>query len=258
MRIDSTKSAQVKQIAALQKKAKYRREEGCFVVEGLKMVAEAPADRRLCVYASDSFLSGGGEKRLDGISYTAVSDAAFKAMSDTRTPQGVLAVVKMVRWEEASLYEDPEALLVILEDLQDPGNLGTILRAGEGAGVTGVIVSRGTVDLYNPKVIRSTMGSVYRVPVVAADDLQKVLLKCRANGITSYAAHLKGTKNYEEADYKKPSAFLIGNEAAGLSEPLSRTADFLIKIPMKGAVESLNAAVAASIFLYETARQRRN
>ena len=257
MRIDSSKSGQVKHVAALQKKARYRREQGCFVVEGTKMVLEAPKDRLEAVYASDSFLRQGGDEKLKGISYMEVSDQAFKAMADTQTPQGVLAVVKAMDWKEEAFYKKEDALLMILENLQDPGNLGTILRAGEGAGVTGVIMSRETVDIYNPKVIRSTMGSIYRVPFATADDLQAVLRRCRDCGISSYAAHLHGTMNYEEADYREPAAFLIGNEAAGLSEKISSSADFLVKIPMKGAVESLNAAVAASIFMYETARQRR-
>ncbi|MGO5166094.1 MULTISPECIES: TrmH family RNA methyltransferase [unclassified Candidatus Paralachnospira] len=258
MRIDSAKSAQVKHVAALQKKARTRREEGCFVVEGIRMVAEAPADRLEAVYASDSFLSAGGAEKLSGISYIEVSDTAFKAMAETQTPQGVLAVVRMKPWEEQEIYENPNALLVILENLQDPGNLGTILRAGEGAGVTGVIMSRETVDIYNPKVIRSTMGSIYRVPFLIAEDLSAAMEQCHASGIRTCAAHLDGTMEYDRADYREKSAFLIGNEAAGLSDKLSGQADTLVKIPMMGQVESLNAAVAASVLLYEAARQRRN
>ena len=257
MRIDSAKSAQVKHVAALQKKARTRREEGCFVVEGIRMVAEAPADRLEAVYASDSFLAAGGAEKLSGISYTEVSDAAFKAMAETQTPQGVLAVVRMKPWEEQEIYGNPHALLVILENLQDPGNLGTILRAGEGAGVTGVIMSRETVDIYNPKVIRSTMGSIYRVPFLISEDLSAVMEQCHAHGIKTCAAHLRGTMDYDRADYREKSAFLIGNEAAGLSDALSGQADTLVKIPMLGKVESLNAAVAASVLLYEAARQRR-
>lgn len=259
MRIDSSSNGQIKHVAALQKRARYRRECGCFVVEGIRMVLEAPADKVEAVYASESFLRQGGDRRLEGISYTEVSDQAFRAMADTQTPQGILAVVRAMKWSEEDIYDKKEEipLLMLLENLQDPGNLGTILRAGEGAGVTGVIMSRETVDIYNPKVIRSTMGAIYRVPFMISDDLQAVPGQCRKRGIVSYAAHLHGTMNYEEADYRKPAAFLIGNEAAGLSEKISKEADFLVKIPMKGAVESLNAAVAASIFMYETARQRR-
>ena len=259
MRIESQKSGQVRRVAALQKKSRLRREEGCFVVEGIKMVLEAPAERRETVYASDYFLRQGGEEQLGrlGIPYTEVSDQAFRAMTDTMTPQGILAVVRALSWNESDLYKKENALLLILENLQDPGNLGTIIRAGEGAGVTGVIMSRDTVDIYNPKVIRSTMGSIYRVPFVTAEDLAEVPARCRRHGIRSFAAHLQGTADYDEKDYQQGCAFLIGHEAAGLSRTLAEAADELVKIPMKGAVESLNAAVAASVFMYEAARQRR-
>ena len=257
MRIESSKSSQIRHVAALQKKARYRKEEKAFVVEGIKMVEEAPPEKIRAVYASDSFLERGGARSLAGIPYTEVSDAAFKAMSDTQTPQGVLAVVDAMEWDPEELLGGEAPLLILLEGLQDPGNLGTILRAGEGAGVTGVIMSRDTVDVYNPKVIRSTMGSVYRVPFMVSEDLRETLAQCRRRGIVSFAAHLSGTSDYDRRDYRGPSAFLIGNEAAGLSEELSEAADARVKIPMKGSVESLNAAVAASVFLYEAARQRR-
>ena len=257
MRIESSKSSQIRHVAALQKKARYRKEEKAFVVEGIKMVEEAPPEKIRAVYASDSFLERGGARSLAGIPYTEVSDAAFKAMSDTQTPQGVLAVVDAMEWDPEELLGGEAPLLILLEGLQDPGNLGTILRAGEGAGVTGVIMSRDTVDIYNPKVIRSTMGSIYRVPFMVSEDLRGTLAQCRRRGIVSFAAHLSGTSDYDRRDYRGPSAFLIGNEAAGLSEELSEAADARVKIPMKGSVESLNAAVAAAVFLYEAARQRR-
>lgn len=258
MRIDSIKSSQVKYVAALQKKARYRREQGAFVVEGIKMVMEVPKERLLAVYVSDSFLKQGGEERLGGIPYTEVSDAALKAMADTQTPQGILAVVKAMDWKKEDFQGENKTFLIVLENLQDPGNLGTIFRAAEGAGATGILMSRETVDIYNPKVIRSTMGSIYRMPFAVCEDLEETLCECRKAGVVSYAAHLGGAKNYEEADYRNPIAFLIGNEAVGLSEKISAAADFLVKIPMKGQTESLNAAVAASVLMYEAARQRRH
>lgn len=258
MRIDSSKSAQVRHVAELQKKARKRREEGLFIVEGIRMVQEVPRDRVEAVYASDSFLAQGGEEKLRDLSYTQVSDQAFKAMTDTQTPQGVLAVVRAVSYTEEDLLRAEKPLLMILENLQDPGNLGTILRAGEGAGVTGVIVTRETVDVFNPKVIRSTMGSIYRMPFVVTEDLSETLKKCKAAGIRTCAAHLKGTNNYEQGDYTGATAFLIGNEAAGLTDATAEACDLLVKIPMAGQVESLNAAIAATILMYETARQRRN
>ena len=150
-------------------------------------------------------------------------------------------------------------LLMILEDLQDPGNLGTILRTGEGAGVTGIILSKNSVDIYNPKVIRSTMGSVYRMPFYYTSSIQEEILPwLREKKITGYAAHLEGKNSYDQEDYTKGTAFFIGNEGNGLSRELSQKADIWIRIPMEGQVESLNAAMASGILMYEASRQRRN
>ena len=145
----------------------------------------------------------------------------------------------------------------MLEDIQDPGNLGTMIRAGEGAGIQGVIMSKGTVDVFNPKTIRATMGSIYRIPFYYAEDLHVCIEDMKRKGICVYAAHLKGEKSYDLADYTKPSAFLIGNEGNGLKDETAELATAYLKIPMLGQVESLNAAIAATLFAYEAARQRR-
>lgn len=155
------------------------------------------------------------------------------------------------------MLEARQPLLMILEDLQDPGNLGTILRTGEGAGVSGVILNKNCVDLYNPKVIRSTMGSVYRMPVLTVDSISDILPELKKQGVRTYAAHLRGEHFYDQEDFRGKTAFFIGNEGNGLSDELSGQADCLIKIPMLGQVESLNAAMAAGILMYETSRQRR-
>ena len=150
-----------------------------------------------------------------------------------------------------------QMLFILLEDLQDPGNLGTIFRVGEGAGIDGIIMSSKTVDVYNPKVIRSTMGSVYRVPFLYVEDLRAVARMLQEQGVGVYAADLAGAKDYDEFDYVKGTAFLVGNEASGLREATAACADGILRIPMEGKVESLNAAVASSILLYEAYRQRR-
>ena len=258
--ISSTSNAQVKAVAALVKKAKARREQDLFVVEGIRMFREIPAGRLHKAYVSESFLSQpGNETLLERCPWEAVKDEVFKAMSDTQTPQGILALAKQYEYELSDLLSAPgPAHLMILENLQDPGNLGTILRAGEGAGITGVIMSRDTVDIYNPKVVRSTMGSAFRVPFLYTDDLPGTVRELKAGGIRLFAAHLEGRNNYEEEDYTGNTGFLIGNEGNGLTEELSAAADAWVKIPMAGKVESLNAAVAASILMFETARQRRS
>jgi TrmH family RNA methyltransferase len=156
------------------------------------------------------------------------------------------------------MIADPKACLLLLEDIRDPGNLGTMIRTAEGAGVTGIILNGSSVDIYNPKVIRSTMGSIYRVPFYYAEDFFEVLTEVKKQGIIIYAAHLLGKPYDTEDSFRMKCAFLIGNEANGLSKEVSAMADALIKIPMAGKVESLNAAVAAAILMYEAARQRKN
>lgn len=264
--ITSTGNNHVRAVSALAKKAKARREQGLFIVEGAKMFSELPKEKLKETYVSESFLRQHGERAddlLKGIHYEEVSDDVMKYMSDTQTPQGILAVAEQFRHTLDEVLEiggedGKRAHLMILETIQDPGNLGTILRAGEGAGITGVVMNSTTADIYNPKVIRSTMGSIYRVPFVYVDDLQKALMTVKSRGIRLYAAHLKGTGNYEDEDYRKDTGFLIGNEANGLTEETAAAADCYVKIPMAGKVESLNAAVAASVLMFEAARQRRN
>lgn len=258
--ISSTSSQQMKLVAALQKKSKARKEHGLFVVEGLKMFLEAPEKWIYRVYVSESFEKNGANRaHLEGRRYEVVTDEVFGSISDTQTPQGVLALVKCPAYDLEQILGARNTIphLVFLESLRDPGNLGTILRAGEGAGITGVIMDENTVDIFNPKVIRSTMGSIYRVPFLCSCSLKLAAAQAKSRGIRLYAAHLKGTSDYDQADYTGPCGFLIGNEANGLSEEAAALADSYIRIPMEGRVESLNAAVACSVLNFETARQRR-
>jgi len=238
------------------KKSKARNEQALFVVEGRKMAEEIPANWLKKTYVSESFLQA-NESFLANWDYEVVSDSVFKAVSDTQTPQGILCLVKKPEYELEQLLAGEDTHLLILESIQDPGNLGTMLRTGEGAGISGVIMNQTTVDLFNPKTIRSTMGSIYRVPFYVAQDLKGTIQDLKKRGISVYAAHLKGTLSYDEPDYKKPTAFMIGNEGNGLSDEIADCADTYIKIPMQGQVESLNAAISATLLMYETNRQRR-
>ena len=258
--ITSTKNDQVKAVIELKKKARARNEQGLFVVEGVRMAAELPKDQVKSVYVSETFAKDPANAAFlaEYPGYELVSDQVFAAMSDTQTPQGVLALVRQFSYGmDEILKSDRPAHLMVLENLQDPGNLGTILRAGEGAGITGLIMSRDTVDIFNPKTIRSTMGSIYRMPFLYTEDLKKDISELQKEGIHFYAAHLKGKASYDEADYQKPSAFLIGNEGNGLTTEIADLADVYIRIPMEGKLESLNAAMAAGILMYEANRQRR-
>jgi len=260
--ISSQSNPQIKNLALLQKKAKARDEQGVFVIEGFKMYEEA-RDMGLLVkaYVSESFyqdMLGKQPDYFDGTDYEIVTDSVYKAVSETMTPQGIMGLVKKQEYDPEKILSSPNAFLLLLEDIRDPGNLGTMIRTAEGAGVTGIIANNGTVDLYNPKVVRSTMGSIFRMPFCQTENFYDFLKDIKEHNISIYAAHLNGTYYYEQEGYIDKCAFLIGNEANGLSEQASALADKLIKIPMAGKVESLNAAVAAAILMYEAARQRNN
>lgn len=254
--ITSTSNGQVKQAAALAKRAKERRQTGLFVVEGRKMYEEAPEDWVEKVYVTEHYIEEYGQPK-GSCSWETVTEDVMRAMADTQTPQGILALVRQPRWKMEDVWRGEKPHMIFLETLQDPGNLGTILRAGEGAGLTGVVMNRETADIFNPKVIRSTMGSIYRMPFFYSQDLREDLKKWKSRGICLYAAHLKGSRPYDEADYRQPAAFLIGNESQGLTEETADLADCRIRIPMEGQVESLNAAVASAVLMYEARRQRR-
>ena len=261
--ITSNSNAKVKQLITWQKKRKAREEDGIYIVEGLRMFVEAPQDKVREVYVSESFYRKRREElQLDtwGKKLEILSDSVYGHVSDTKTPQGVLVVMEQMQYSFEEVIAEKEGrapLLMVLDNLQDPGNLGTILRAGEAAGVTGVILSSDCVDIYNPKVIRSTMGSVFRMPFIYVEDLPTVVKMLGEKEIHTYAAHLQGKCSYEEEDFTKGTAFLIGNEGNGLQDEVADAAEIYVKIPMCGEVESLNAAIAASVLMFEAARQRR-
>lgn len=259
--ITSTSNNKVKRLVALRDKSKVRREEKAFIVEGAKMFGEAPKEWVREVYVSEGFLNKCDsilKAKLEAGRYEVLSDDVFKKVSDTQTPQGILAVLSMPHYELSDYVKTDNQLFIILEDIQDPGNLGTIIRSGEGAGVSGVILTKNTSDIFNPKVIRSTMGSIYRVPFFITDDIYKSINMLKENNIAVYAAHLDNSIEYDKKDYTKPTAFLIGNESMGLKRETADLATAYIKIPMLGRVESLNAALATTILMYEAGRQRRS
>lgn len=266
--ITSGENKHIKQIIQLNSKSKTRKKTGLFVVEGTKMFLEAPKEQIEMVYVSESFYTSeqgmdvlkqkGDEYTIEGELVQIVADKVFLQACDTLTPQGILTVVKQRRWSMDDMFpnDGKQPFLIVLDGLQDPGNLGTILRTGEGAGITGVIMSKTTVDTTNPKTIRATMGSVYRIPQIVAEDLEDIIRQIKERGVTTYAAHLHGKKDFYDENYEESCAFFIGNEGNGLSDEVARLADHYVKIPMEGNVESLNAAVAASIMMYECKRQR--
>ena len=259
MIITSAKSDRIKEIKKLAKSSSYRREKGVYIVEGIRMFREIPNDSISEVYVAEGAYDKLKSDILSKISEEKiifVADHIFASMSETNTPQGVLVLVKISEKTLKNIDISQRSFILIAEHLQDPGNLGTIIRTAEGAGVTGIVLSDDCVDLYNPKVIRSTMGSIFRVPVYVSQDLVGDNNWLKSRGVCIFGAHLDGKEFYDE-DYSKSCGFLIGNEGNGLSNEVSATADKLIKIPMCGKVESLNAATSAAVIAYEVMRQRR-
>lgn len=265
--ITSSNNAKVKQVVQWQTKAKERRKDYVFLAEGVRMCEEAPVKSVREVYLTEELEqklrqnAQNGDTafwdKLQQTGYETVSPEVFAKMADTQTPQGILTVLEQPSYDLTQLLEQPEPLFLILENLQDPGNLGTMIRTGEGAGITGVIMNSQTVDIFNPKTIRATMGSIFRVPFVYVPELSPVLTQMHEKGIHTYAAHLKGKEYYDSFSFREPTAFLIGNEGNGLTKEISDQSGQYLKIPMEGKVESLNASIAAALLMYEAHRQRK-
>ena len=269
--ITSVSNSKIKHVANLISSKKERMETGTFVIEGTKVFLEAPIEEIKEVYVSENFderLYGGDEYKLSGVMldifnklkktrYEVVTDTIFKKMSDTVTPQGILCVMQ-IRSEKLadiiSKYENKPLKVIALEGLQDPGNMGTILRTAEAAGIDLILAGPNTVDVYSSKVVRSTMGSIFRVPIIYSDDLYRDIDVLKQKNVKVYAAHLKGNLSYRDVEYSDRAMILIGNEGNGLTDTATDMADTLVKIPMKGQVESLNASVAAAILMFELER----
>ena len=251
--ITSASNQKIKQVKLLLSSAKERRLKGVFIAEGIKMFNEAPRERLKQVFVSESALKDIDVNSLS-CEVETVADDIYKKMSDTVTPQGVLCVIEqnnIAAEEFLKEHRKGNLRLLILEGIQDPGNLGTMIRTAEAAGFDAIIADKNTADVYNPKVIRSTMGSVYRVPVYYSEDLIALLDKLAAENVQLIAAHLKGTADYDKTGYLERVGVMIGNEGRGLSEIAASKASLKVRIPMCGRVESLNAAIAAALMMFE-------
>ncbi|MBR0090769.1 MAG: RNA methyltransferase [Lachnospiraceae bacterium] len=292
--ITSKDNAQVKQVCAYQKKRKERDRDGVFVAEGERLVLEAPADALRTLYISVSYrekAKGDAERflaRHEAITEV-VSDDVFRKMSDVETPQGILAVVRQGGQRLRHFVppvcaradrRPPDALhrsaqsrrppgegecvkslpALLLDNIQDSGNLGTIFRSAEAAGISFILLGADCADAYSPKVVRATMGSIFRVPFAYTEDLASDIRTLRWDeGMRVYAAMLdKEAAAYDSIDYTAgPVAFVIGNEAGGIRDEIAAACSGSVYIPMAGKNESLNAAVSASVLLFEAARQKR-
>ena len=259
-KITSMTNPRIRRLVELRKKAKLRRETGLFIIEGTRLCMDTPERFLEEVYVTEEWLRTAvpaDAEKIQRFRPVVLAEEVMAKAADTGTPQGILCAARMPVWTREDLLRGPAPLLLILEDVRDPGNLGTIFRTAEAAGATGILMSRGTVDLFNPKVVRATMSAIFRMPFVVSEDLIRDLGDLRERGIVSYAAHLRGKRPYDELPLTQGTAFLIGNEANGLSDALTEAASEKIIIPMAGGAESLNAAMAAGILMFEASRQRR-
>jgi TrmH family RNA methyltransferase len=256
--ISSIQNDTIKKIYGLIHQQKLRKKEGLFVVEGVKLLQEIPEELTHTIVVSKDFYEQNNilMKAFNQQQLLVVSENVFKHLSTTQTPQGVLIVVKKPSYTLEEMKIDEKALIIILENIQDPGNIGTIIRTADAVNATCVLASTGTVDIYNPKVIRATMGSIFRLPIVQNIDVVKTLEVLKKKGVQSYGAHLGATAYHYHTDFKQKTCLVIGNEGAGLSDEATDNVSDLVKIPILGKAESLNASVAAAVLMYEVIRQR--
>jgi TrmH family RNA methyltransferase len=258
--LSDPKAGKVRGVAKLQKKDA-RSETGLFLLEGPQGLKEALGRPRLIVelFATEDAVARHGdlfERAEDArIEVQLVSDAVLAAMSDTNTPQGVLAVCEQLHVSLDQVLDQKPRLIALLANIRDPGNAGTVLRAADAAGADAVIFSRNSVDLYNPKLVRSTTGSLFHLPIVIDADLESSIEQLKAAGLQVFAADGGGTLITELPDgtLGRPTAWVFGNEAWGFEPETLAAVDQVVGLPLYGPAESLNLATAASVCLYESA-----
>jgi TrmH family RNA methyltransferase len=256
--ISSPSNSTVKHIKSLLQK-KNRELHGQFIVEGLKMVSEALVSGfsiDMLVFSETGVKLQQEFELYDRAVHTIVTtDSVFKGISDTQTPQGVLAVVQQRKYDLMKAVGQEKSFLIILDGVKDPGNLGTIIRTVDAAGGDGVVLVNDCVDPYNPKAVRSTMGSIFRVPLFQGYDMVELIDKLDHFGYHTVTSHLEGSNVFDWQGGHAKTALVIGSESHGVSRHMTDAADSLVKIPMAGGAESLNASVAAGILIYEIFRK---
>ncbi|MBU5673294.1 TrmH family RNA methyltransferase [Paenibacillus brevis] len=260
MQILSSQNARVKEWSSLLEK-KQRDKLGKYILEGIHLVKEAleaDADVECVCYELEAGipaeLAAAASARLD-VDWIGVSAAIIAKCSDTKTPQPVFAVVRKHAGSAQPLLEAAAGLVVVLDGVQDPGNVGTIIRTADAVGADGVIVGAGCADIYGPKVLRATMGSLFHLPVIHGK-LEELLPQAKGRGIRLAGTSLQAAVNCFAYDFTGPTWLLFGSEGAGLSPAVRALMDDGLIIPMRGQAESLNVAMAASVLLYEALRQR--
>ncbi len=254
--INSNSNQLIKDIRKLKRK-RNRWQEEKFIIEGSKMIDEAleASETISHIIFSEEIKDRKDYKMLlekaeDNTNMVQVSKTIFEEISDTETPQGLMAIVSFGIRDIRDILEKKKKNLIFLDRLQDPGNLGTIIRTADAFKIDGLIIGENTVDPYNEKVVRATMGSIFRLPIYICDDNKRFIEEAKDFGYKVFSTDLKGQALYLE-EFSPHNIIIIGNESKGVSESLSKLVDSKIKIPMPGEAESLNAGVAASIIMYE-------
>ncbi|KIL36097.1 rRNA methyltransferase [Cohnella kolymensis] len=260
--ISSASNPRVKEWAKLLDR-KHRQREGKFLLEGVHLVKEAldsgwPLE--LVAFDEGSEVGALFEEYVvgnesGGPSWIPVSPDVIAKCTETETPQPIFAVAKKRPPNSKSLFETERALVAVLDGVQDPGNVGTIVRSAAACGASAVVLGKGTADLYNPKTIRATMGAVFHVPVLEAD-LTELLPEAKSSGAAVAGTSLQATQSCYDYDFRRNVWLVFGNEGSGLSTEVSRLVDHQMIIPMTGRAESLNVAMAATVLLFEAQRQR--
>lgn len=249
MIITSKDNEIIKNIKKLKEK-KYRIDS--YIVEGIKMVKEAINENQeiALIAIREDFKIDFDTKKIKIVT---ISNKIFNDISDVKTPQGILAVIKK---NQNNQIETNQEYILALDSLQDPGNMGTIIRTADSANINQIIINKTTVDPYSPKVIRSTMGAIYRTNIIEVEDLKATLKEMKLKGFQIITTDLKATQSIYDINYNNKTVVVIGNEANGVSQEILQTADKKVIIPMLGKTESLNASIAASIMIYEYVRQK--
>jgi len=244
--------------------AKHRKKEQLFLVEGVKIVEEAlrDIDAVTLVVAAPPLVQHHGKGVLKlaesrGVDVLWISERLMDTLSESKTPQPVMAVVRMKQHSEESLLTNDAGLIVVAHRLQDPGNLGTMIRTAEAVNASGVAITANTVDPFNAKAVRASMGSILRIPVVPVGDISSFIQTCKRRGFQTAVTVPKGGTPHFDVDLTKPTVVILGQEGAGLPQDIMAEADIPVRIPMAETIESLNVATSAAIILYEAFRQRR-
>ena len=254
--ITSVQNARIKHVVALQQKSSLRREEGLFVVEGQREIEHCFA----CGYEIVELFTVDGLRFTDdyakGLSPTVVSPQVYEKMAYRGSTEGVIAVAKTRSHSLQDLqFKNEHPLVVVLESVEKPGNLGAILRTAEAAGIDAVIVCDPLTDLYNPNLIRASIGGVFCVPTAVCDS-KACIAFLKERGIRILTAQLQDSYEYYDYDMRRATAIVMGTESTGLTDQWRKAADVHIRIPMLGRLDSLNVSVSAAILMYEAVRQR--